>query len=251
MTRQFTQYRVFIGSPGGLGDERKCFRNKLERFSALHGEHRGVLFHPVGSEDTIGGRGRPQALINEDLKQCDYAVFVLHDRWGTPTGSGHRSGTEEEWELAEELYQANRIRNIALFFKEVGPRQLRDPGEQLKLVLAFKKRIEEGKRYLFRDYGALEQFADFLEGHLAQWLKDHESTPSALSTAGVLGDSPTTKSSAKSETSIVSPDFDFWIAEANRLSEADVPDHTGVLFCAAKATDAARSDLEWARARTA
>src|SRR5262249_5927005 len=88
---------------------------KLERFSALHGEHRGALFHPVGWEDTIAGVGRPQALINEDLKQCDYAVFVVHDRWGTPTGGGYTSGTEEEWALAEELYEANKIRNVALF----------------------------------------------------------------------------------------------------------------------------------------
>jgi hypothetical protein len=129
VTRQLTQYRVFIGSPGGLVEERNCFRSKLEKFSALHGEHRSALFHPVGWEDTIGGVGRPQALINEDLKQCDYAVFVLHDRWGTPTGSGHTSGTEEEWALAEGLYKANKIRNIALFFKDVDPRQLRDPGD--------------------------------------------------------------------------------------------------------------------------
>ncbi len=113
--------------------------------------------------------GRPQALINEDLKQCDYAVFVLHDRWGTPTGGGYTSGTEEEWALAEELYTANAIRNIALFFRKVDPRQLRDAGKQLEAVLAFKKRIEEGKRYLFRQYETVDQFADALEGHLARW----------------------------------------------------------------------------------
>jgi len=72
------------------------------------------MFHPVGWEDTIGGVGRPQEQINEDLKHCDYAVFVLHDRWGSPTGSGHTSGTEEEWALAEELYKATKIRNITL-----------------------------------------------------------------------------------------------------------------------------------------
>ncbi len=83
----------------------------------LHAEHRGAVFRPVGWEDTIGGVGRPQALINEDLKQCDYAVFVLHDRWGTPSGNGDMSGTEEEWALAEQLYEAKTIRNIMLFFK--------------------------------------------------------------------------------------------------------------------------------------
>src|SRR5271156_2552693 len=111
------QYRVFIGSPGGLDEERRCFSSKLARYTTLHGERRGILFHPVGWEDTLSGVGRPQALINEELKQCDYAVFVLHDRWGSPSGGGFTSGTEEEWALAEELYKTNKIRNIALFFK--------------------------------------------------------------------------------------------------------------------------------------
>jgi Domain of unknown function (DUF4062) len=101
-----------------------------------------VLFQPVGWEDTVGGAGRPQALINEDLKQCDYAVSVFRDRWGSPTGAGYTSGTEEEWALAEELYKLNTIRNIALFFKKVDARQLRDPGKQLEAVLSFKSRIE-------------------------------------------------------------------------------------------------------------
>lgn len=169
MPKQLTQYRVFIGSPEGLDDERVSFHNKLGKYTTLNAEHRGVLFHPVGWEDTLSGVGRPQALINEDLKHCDYAVFVLHDRWGSPTGGGYTSGTEEEWVLAEDLYKANIIRNIALFFKKVDTRRLRDPGKQLEAVLAFKKRIEEGKQYLFTQYETIEQFAEAIEGHLARW----------------------------------------------------------------------------------
>src|SRR5258708_37905651 len=135
MPRQITQYRVFIGSPGGLDEERARFRRILEKCTRDHGEPRAVSFHPVGWEQTIGGAGRPQELINADLRQCDYAVFVLHDRWGSSTGNGFSSGTAEEWALAEELYKANKIRNIALLFKSVDARQLKDPGDQLKAVL--------------------------------------------------------------------------------------------------------------------
>ena len=119
MPKTLTQYRVFIGSPGELEEERKCFRGKLTKFSEIHSEPRGVVFHPVGWEETIGGVGRPQDLINEeDLKQCDYAVFILHDRWGSPTGDLYTSGVEEEWALTEELYKTNKEapdHNAALF----------------------------------------------------------------------------------------------------------------------------------------
>lgn len=135
MPKTITQYRVFLGSPGGLDDEREKFRKALEKFSLLHAARKDVMFHAVGWENTIGGAGRPQSLINEDLKTCDYAVFVFHDRWGSETGNGCTSGTEEEWTLAEELYKKSEIRNIALFFKDVGPERLADPGPQLEKVL--------------------------------------------------------------------------------------------------------------------
>src|SRR5690349_21035102 len=103
MPKQLTQYRVFIGSPSRLDEERRCFYNKLTRYTELHAEHRSVSFRPIRWEDTVGGVGRPQELINDDLKRCDYAVFILHDRWGSPTGGSYTTGIEEEWDLAEEL----------------------------------------------------------------------------------------------------------------------------------------------------
>src|SRR5262249_11236225 len=149
MPRQLVQYRVFIGSPGGLESERKAFRDALTRFNRNYGEPEGVVFAPVGWEDTPGGVGRPQGLINKDLRGCDYAVFVLHDRWGSETGSGKTSGTEEEWELALELYEKKVIRQICLFFRNVDPSKLNDPGPQLKKVLDFRNTIESEKKHLF------------------------------------------------------------------------------------------------------
>jgi Domain of unknown function (DUF4062) len=187
MSRSITQYRVFIASPSGLDEERRAFRETLERHTACDAEPRGVTFHPVGWEDTIGGVGRPQEQINDDLKQCDYAIFVLHDRWGSPTGEKYTSGVEEEWKIAEDLYAATTIRNIGLFFKRVDERQMRDPGEQLKKVLAFRESIATAKRHLFRDYDATDEFCEHLRFHLAKWLRDHEGKATAPGLADVEG----------------------------------------------------------------
>ena len=244
MPRSITQYRVFIGSPGGLKDERLKFRAALEKCSAHYGIHKDVQFHPVCWEDRIGGGGRPQEQINEDLKTCDYAVFVLHDRWGSPTGNGHTSGTQEEWALAEELYKAGKIRNIALFFKAVDPGKLADPGDQLKQVLAFKKTIEDEKRYLFKQYAALDEFVDTVDGHLAGWLRDHDRPVSGLSVTD-----PTATTPAAGKSTIAAPGFDYWIAEAIKGVDGDNADHISALVFASKAIDAARSDIEWAKAK--
>ncbi|MDR3518011.1 MAG: DUF4062 domain-containing protein [Azospirillaceae bacterium] len=250
MPKQLTQYRIFIASPSGLDAERKCFQSTLQRFTIKRSEPRKVLFHPVMWEQTIGGVGRPQALINEDLKQCDYAVFVLHDRWGSSLGGPYTSGFEEEFALTEELYKANKIRNIALFFKAVGPRQMRDPGPQLMAVLFFKKRIEEEKIYLFNSYDGIDQFAETLEEYLESWLRNHENLASGTSADGLVSNAVATVAGAGTALAVALPGFAYWIAEANGLLKADPPDHAGAAFCAAKAIDAAGSDLEWAESRT-
>jgi tetratricopeptide (TPR) repeat protein len=256
MPKFLTQYRVFIGSPGGLEDERNRFREKLEKYTVIHAEPRGVTFHPVGWEDTIGGVGRPQELINEDLRQCDYAVFVLHDHWGSPTGSGYSSGTEEEWELAEKLYDETKIRNIALFFKQIDPRQLRDPGEQATRVIGFKRQIEASKKYLFKAYGKTEDFCEELEKHLAKWLRDHEGAATGPSSGGLAAIAPPDKKTDATPTATTPPDhpaFDYWISEATSLLAADPAEtrnYSGALFCAERASATAGSDMEWAWAKS-
>jgi hypothetical protein len=246
MARQLTQYRIFIASPGGLDKERRCFRTTLTKFTNLNAEPRGVVFHPVGWEDTLGGMGRPQDLINEDIKRCDYAVFVLHDRWGSPSGDGDTSRTEAELALAEELYKAHKIRKIVLFCKKVNLRQMHDPGEQLKGVIAFKKQIEEEERYLITEYNNTTQFSQFLEAHLAQWLKDHEDVESTLRDSGfVTGETV----SPAGGLSVITPDFNYWITEAMTLLRVPSPDYATALFCARKAIDTATSSFEWAQAQ--
>jgi tetratricopeptide (TPR) repeat protein len=281
MARSITQYRIFIATPGGLDDERNAFRKTLEAYTASDAEPRGVTFHPVGWEETLGGAGRPQGLINEDLRQCDYAVFVWHDRWGSPTGNGTMVGTEEEWKLAEELYKTLQVRNIAVFFKNVDERQLRDPGEQLKQVLAHKKNMAEGKRYLFKSYDQAGAFCDELRKHLAQWLRDHEKGAGGKATAGLgsayelmestegpdvarlsgavgsglaTADGPTIASPAPSlaMSDARPPNFRFWIEETNQLLNADAAEtatYSDALFCARKALASGATDLERAEAK--
>lgn len=102
-------YRVFIASPGGLEAERRAFHATLNAYNESEALHRGALFISTGSENTLGGIGRPQAMINELVRECDYCVLLLCDRWGTrpdkPGCGDYTSGTEEEFHVAMECYQ--------------------------------------------------------------------------------------------------------------------------------------------------
>jgi tetratricopeptide (TPR) repeat protein len=172
-------YRVFFASPGGLLDERKAFRDAVEACNHVEAIPRGVLFIPVGWEDTLAGVGRPQGLINQDLRGCDFFVLVLWDRWGTPPGDAEgrfTSGTEEEMALARELLRDRRapMRQIAAFFKGVDPRKLSDPGPQLARVLEFRGRLDEERELLYHTFDSPDRFAAVLRRHLSAWLLAHE-----------------------------------------------------------------------------
>lgn len=178
MPSSITVYRVFIASPGGLQAERAAFRQALARYNELEGVHRGVLFIPVGWEDTLGGVGRPQKLINEDVRSADYMVVLLWDRWGSPTGESatSTSGTEEEYSVALEcLRDPNRpMIQVVAFFKAVDPIHLADPGPQLAKVLGFRRRLEEEKILLYHTFDTESAFVGLLSRHLAAWMRAHE-----------------------------------------------------------------------------
>jgi len=178
MAGTLTHLRIFIASPGGLAEERNAFRDVVEAFNQSDAIERGYYFQPIGWEDTLGHQGRPQEIINEDLKRCDYMFLVLHDRWGTPSSinSKYTSGTEEEFHVALECLNddSQPMIRIALFFKDVSKSQLADPGPQLSSVLAFKKQREDKKDFLYETFDAKQSFANKVQSHLSRTLRDIE-----------------------------------------------------------------------------
>ena len=181
MAEDIKQYRVFIATPGGLDEEREGFRDTLRDYNEMDAVQRGVLFWPVGWEETLGGVGRPQSIINDEVRSCDYFVMVLWDRWGSSPhkeGEGkYSSGTEEEYHIALECLADEKMpmRQIVVFFKAIDERKLSDPGPQLNKVLDFKRKLETEKTIFFHTYDEIERFKKLIGKYLAQWVRDHES----------------------------------------------------------------------------
>ena len=250
MPRSVTVYRIFIGSPGGLDAERKCFRETIDKFNRINARLHDTEFEAVGWEDTLPGKGRPQEKINEDLKLCDFAIFAFHDRWGSPSASNSaKVGTEEEWEIAQHLYSAEggrQIQDMALYFKRVPDKQLKDPGDHLRHVLAFRNKVFDGKQHLCGSFDEVEHFREKIEEHLAVWLARHLKAPDPGLFTGSI--------SAAREEPVVTPkgsfvaDHAFWIAQADRAQDSEPPDHAAALLFAERALALAITDLQRAEA---
>jgi hypothetical protein len=128
----------------------------------------GVQLDALGWEDTLPGKGRPQGLINADLKNADLIVFVFWKRWGTPTGS-FSSGTEEEFAVARQL-AAEGSSDVWLYFKTVPASEKAVPDDQLRRVLEFRTAIRDERSLLFFDFGKYRNWAGLFRDHLYRWL---------------------------------------------------------------------------------
>ena len=68
MSEQIKVLKVFVASPSDLGDERRAIRDVAEELSKAFENTVGLRIQLLGWEDTMPGCGRPQALINQDVR---------------------------------------------------------------------------------------------------------------------------------------------------------------------------------------
>ena len=158
MSTHVRELRVFMASPGDLDDERESLRNVERRINAMFRE-RGVRVSLAGWEEVQPEAGRPQALINPLVHECEIFIGLLSMRWGSATGT-YSSGFEEEFEIA----LARRTQNdetpaIGMFFKTIDPERLADKGPQLTAVLAFQDRVRRERLALYRTFNSADQLA--------------------------------------------------------------------------------------------
>lgn len=173
--RQRTLLSIFIGSPGDLQAEREIARNVIDRINKRIARHLGVQVELRGWEDTLPGYSRPQAVINEDLKECDMFLGLLWQRWGTrPSEDGeYTSGFEEEYYLALELREKGEMQEIMLFFKDMSEDLRHDPGEQASKVIEFRHSVEAKREVLYSTFDTPEAWKEVLYDILAEYLTKH------------------------------------------------------------------------------
>jgi tetratricopeptide (TPR) repeat protein len=159
---------VFIASPGDLAPEREAFRDVCLTLNSGFGTESGVVFEPTGWEALLSSVGRRnQSVINELVKRCDVFVLAIHRRWGQKApDSNYSSYTEEEFHLALDRLRKYGRPEIFVFFKEIDPGQMADPGPQLNKVLLFRKELESSRQVLYRPFADVDGFRKELAHHL-------------------------------------------------------------------------------------
>lgn len=150
VARSITELVVFMASPSDVADERAAIRAVVDETNSLLARF-DVRFRVVGWEHTLPAAGRPQGLINPGVEDCDLFIGLLNRRWGSETGE-YSSGFEEEYTIAQARHDQSGAPTIHLFFAELPPSLLEDPGTSLKQVLSFREKIISERIALFRSF---------------------------------------------------------------------------------------------------
>lgn len=99
-----TVLRVFVASPGDVGDDRRAVIQAIEEWNRQHAVREAVVLLPVTWEWSAaqqGGDGQSQ--VNEQqVGDADVVLALFHTKLGKKTPRAE-SGTAEEIELGETL----------------------------------------------------------------------------------------------------------------------------------------------------
>lgn len=162
---------AFIASPGDLADERKKAREVVEELNRSLGRAFNIFVDLIGWEDTLPGAGRPQELINRDVDACDLFLGLLWRRWGMSSGM-YSSGFEEEFERARKRREETGSPEIWMAFKQIDADLLRDPGDQLRQVLAFREAQVAARELLYKEFTDAENWGRQLREWLTVYLSE-------------------------------------------------------------------------------
>jgi len=226
--------KVFIASPGDLAVERRAFKDTVDSLNKGFGRGANVTFEPLGWEDALSQVGRrSQSVINKDIDACEVFILVMWRRWGqeAPDAAPYSSYTEEEFYRALARFEKDGHPTIFVFFKHIDPGQMADPGEQLKKVLDFRKKLEASKKVLYHSFTDATTFNAEIDKHLVAYARG-ECGPIVPGSAPILPDS------IKAEMDAQRKAYEKAIAELEQMKKQSQRDAEAAEKARAQAKDA-------------
>ncbi|WP_159593371.1 DUF4062 domain-containing protein [Chelativorans xinjiangense] len=163
--------RIFIGSPGGLDEERQAAHDVVKSVNRSHSERWGLHFKLLGWENAVPGYVRPQSKLNEDLDRCDYFIGVLWNKWGSRPSTdpgGYTSGFEEEYFRAKMRIENGLMKDMAIYFKEIEVPAGMEPGEEVRKVFDFRQKCIDQKKVFFKVFSDGSPFRDVVREKLEE-----------------------------------------------------------------------------------
>ena len=159
--------RVFIASPGDVGEERDIASLVVGELNRIFGNPFGVELSAIRWETHAwpGVGEDAQDAISTQIGEFDILVGIMWRRFGSPTKRA-QSGTGEEFERAYDLFKKHGRPKVMFYFRTT-PFYTTDLKEvsQFRKVLGFRRALEK-LGVLYWTYDAALQFERNVREHL-------------------------------------------------------------------------------------
>lgn len=244
MIKNITLFRIFIASPSGLEQERKIIRKAIANISSLLLEKK-IILEAVGWEDVPPDSGRPQEIINEYIDNCDFAIFLWHDKWGSPSGKCS-SGTEEEFYKVKQLYGEKSIKGFSVYFKEID----KEENDDIRKIIEFRDSLTKLKITFFKDFNNEEEFERLILKNLQNWFLINKEIEENFLKYKIDDQDFLKKLAEEIEDNAknIDPKFLFCTEEIRAIYKADNCDYEAAIVFSKTAIKLAKKDNEYAYA---
>jgi hypothetical protein len=149
--------RVFVASSAEVQPEREAAEAEVRALARDAAHQRLLLESFLWEEDSYPFCGRPQATLNEDLRQSEHVVVILWSRVG--------EGTREELKRALEQGYRGQTDNVSIYFKTAPP-----PTPILPELSELRGHISEHHLALSWNFESTDDFRRLFAQHLRKWL---------------------------------------------------------------------------------
>ena len=166
MENKLKSIRIFLASPGDVGDERDIVKDVIEDLQLMIGKsenlHLELIKWETHAYPDIGEYS--QGVINDQIGEFSILIGVMWQRFGTKTKYAS-SGTEEEFNNAFSLYLKHGQPKIMFYFKDSQTIRGKSELKQLEKVFDFKEKLGEHGT-LYWEYQTAKEFERKLRVHL-------------------------------------------------------------------------------------
>lgn len=158
--------RIFLASPGDVGDERELVTEIIEDLQLTVGKTKNIHLELVKWETHAYPdiASYSQEVINNQVGDYSVLIGIMWKRFGTKTKNAN-SGTEEEFNLAYEVFKKHGLPKIMFYFRTPDAVRNKDDLKQLESIFNFKEKLQENGA-LYWEYSSIRDFERKLRVHL-------------------------------------------------------------------------------------
>ena len=167
-----TVYRVLIGSPNDVQEERRIARETVYSWNDYNSKSMGAVLLPIlwetHSTPSINGQGPQKVLNAQVVEPSQILVAIFWHRLGTPTDR-YDSGTVEEIER----FIAQKKPTLVYFCTRAIPQSIE--ADEFKRLQNFKNILKS--KGLFAEFETKEELSIKLEKHLTETVRNLLASP--------------------------------------------------------------------------